>query len=131
MIFIVKEEHENRETTSKEKNGRYFDRKSGKKIDKQYNRTIKTMTDESKSNNLEIDDITFHFVSRIEEKNIVVSDEIKEHVHQFLTKLCSEYGVKPKSISLVGDVSTLSYIIGLVVQNYHHFESWDDEELTS
>jgi hypothetical protein len=31
----VKEEHEEIETTSKEKNGRYIDRKSGKKIDKQ------------------------------------------------------------------------------------------------
>jgi hypothetical protein len=37
LIFIVKEEHEDSETTSKEKNGRYFDRKSGKKFNKQYN----------------------------------------------------------------------------------------------
>jgi hypothetical protein len=64
------------------------------------------MTEESKSNNLEIDDIAFHFVSGIWEKYIVVNDEIKQHVYQFLTKLCAEYGVKPKSISLVGDLST-------------------------
>jgi hypothetical protein len=30
------------------------------------------MIDESKSNNLEIDDITFHFISGIGEKNIEV-----------------------------------------------------------
>jgi hypothetical protein len=33
------------------------------------------MIKESKSNNLEIDDNTFHFASVIKEKNIVVSDE--------------------------------------------------------
>ena len=37
LIFIVKEEHEDNETTSQEKNGRYFDRESGKKFNKQYN----------------------------------------------------------------------------------------------
>ena len=86
------------------------------------------MTEEYESNNLEIDDIAFHFVSGIKEKNIVVNDEIKEHVYQFLNKLCSEYGVKPKSISLVGDLSTLSYIIGLIVQSCNQFENWADED---
>jgi hypothetical protein len=81
------------------------------------------MIDESKSNNLKIDDITFHFISGIGEKNIVVSKEIKEHVYQFLNKLCSEYGVKPKSISLIGDLSTLSYFIGMAVQTFHRFEN--------
>ncbi len=75
--------------------------------------------------------MTLHFISGIEEKNILVSDEIKEHVYQFLTKLCSEYGVEPKSISLVGDISTLSHFIGIVVQNCYQFKNWDDEELTS
>lgn len=89
------------------------------------------MTEESESNNLEIDDITFHFVFGIQENNTVVNDEIKQHVYQFLTKLCSEYGVEPKSISLVGDLSTLSYIIGLVIQNCNRLKNWDDEELTS
>jgi hypothetical protein len=37
LIFIVKEEHEDSKTTSQEKNGRYFDRKSGEKFNKQYN----------------------------------------------------------------------------------------------
>jgi hypothetical protein len=32
----MKEEHEDNETTIQEKNGRYFDRKSGKKFNKQY-----------------------------------------------------------------------------------------------
>jgi len=127
----VKEEHENRETTPQEKNGRYFDRKSGKKFNKQYNRTIKIMTEGSKSNNLEIDDIAFHFVSGIEEKNIVVSEEIKEHIYQFLTKLCLEYGVEPKSISLIGDLSTLSHFIGLIVQNCNQFKNREGEEFTS
>jgi hypothetical protein len=75
--------------------------------------------------------MTLHFVSGIEENNILVSDEIKENVYQFLIKLCSEYGVEPKSISLVGDLSTFSYIIGLVVQNCNQFKNWDNEDLTS
>jgi hypothetical protein len=37
LIFIMKEEHEYSETTSQEKNSRYFDRKSGEKFNKQYN----------------------------------------------------------------------------------------------
>ena len=88
------------------------------------------MTEGYESNNLEIDDIAFHFVSGIWENNILVSDEIKQHVYQFLVKLCSEYGVEPKSISLIGDLSTLSYIIGLVVQNCNQFKDWDKEEFT-
>lgn len=89
------------------------------------------MIKESKSNNLEIDDIAFHFVSAIDEKNIVVSEEIKQHIYQFLTKLCFEYGVEPKSISLIGDLSTLSHFIGLIVQNCNQFKNREGEEFTS
>ena len=80
--------------------------------------------------NLEKDEMTFHFVPEIGENPNTVGHEVKEYVSQFLTKLCSGYGIEPKSIALVGDLPTLTNIIGLVVQDYSHFKNRKDEEVT-
>lgn len=80
--------------------------------------------------NLEKDEMTFHFVPEIGENPNTVGHEVKEYVSQFLTKLCSGYGIDPTSISLVGDLPTLTNIIGLVVQDYYHFKNRNDEEFT-
>jgi hypothetical protein len=79
--------------------------------------------------NIEKDEMTFHFVPEIGQNNDTVGDDVRKYVGQFLTKLCSEYG-EPTSISLVGDLPTLTNIIGVVVQDYYHFKNSNDEELT-
>jgi hypothetical protein len=80
--------------------------------------------------NLEKDEITFHFVPEIGENNNTVGNDVKEYVSQFLTKLCSGYGIEATSIALVGDLPTLTNIIGVVVQDYYHFKNRKDEEFT-
>ena len=80
--------------------------------------------------NLEKDEMTFHFVPEIGENTDTVGDDARVYVGQFLTKLCSGYGVEPTSISLVGDLPTLTNIIGVIVQDYYHFKNRNDEELT-
>jgi hypothetical protein len=80
--------------------------------------------------NLEKDEMTFHFVPEIGENKDTVDNNVKEYVNQFLTKLCSGYGIEPTSISLVGDLPTLTNIIGVVVQDYYHFKNRNDEEFT-
>jgi hypothetical protein len=80
--------------------------------------------------NLEKDEMTFHFVPEIGANNHTVGNDVKEYVSQFLTKLCSGYGVEPTSISLVGDLPTLTNIIGVVVQDYYHFKNRKNEEFT-
>jgi hypothetical protein len=80
--------------------------------------------------NLEKDEMIFQFVSEIGTNNDTVGNDVKEYVNQFLTKLCSGYGVEPTSISLVGDLPTLTNIIGVVVQDYYHFKNRNDEEFT-
>lgn len=81
--------------------------------------------------NIEKDEMTFHFVSEIGQNNDTVGDDVREYVGQFLTKLCSGYGVEPKSISLIGDPPTLTNIIGVVVQDYYHFKNRKEERFTS
>ena len=81
--------------------------------------------------NLEKDEMTFHFVPEIGANNDTVSNDAREYVSQFLTKLCSGYGVEPTSISLVGDLPTLTNIIGVVVQDYYHFKNRKEERFTS
>lgn len=80
--------------------------------------------------NLEKDEMTFHFVPEIGENNDTVGNDVKEYVNQFLTKLCSGYGVEPTTISLVGNLPTLTNIIGVVVQDYCHFKNIRNEEFT-
>ena len=80
--------------------------------------------------NLEKDEMTFHFVPEIGENPNTVGHEVKEYVSQFLTKLCSGYGIEPTSISLVGDLPTLTNIIGVVIQDYYHFKNRKEEEFT-
>ena len=76
----------------------------------------------------EKDEMTFHFVPEIGANKDTVGNDVREYVNQFLTKLCSGYGVEPTSISLVGDIPTLTNIIGVVVQDYYHFKNRKDEE---
>ncbi|HBS53044.1 MAG TPA: hypothetical protein DD806_03475 [Flavobacterium sp.] len=81
--------------------------------------------------NLEKDEMTFHFVPEIGANSDTLGDDVREYVGQFLTKLCSGYGVEPTSISLVGDLPTLTNIIGVVVQDYYHFKNRKDERFTA
>jgi hypothetical protein len=80
--------------------------------------------------NLEKDEMTFHFVPEIGQNNDTLGDDVREYVGQFLTKLCLGYEVEPTSIALVGDLPTLTNIIGIVVQDYYHFKNRNDEEFT-
>jgi hypothetical protein len=80
---------------------------------------------------LEKDVMTFYFVPKIGENNDTVGEEVKEYVQPFLSYLCSGYGLEPTTISLVGDLPTLTNIIGLVVQDFYHFKNRRGEEFTA
>jgi hypothetical protein len=81
--------------------------------------------------NIEKDEMTFYFVPEIGANNDTVGNDVKEYVNQFLTKLCLGYEVEPTSIALVGDLPTLTNIIGVVVQDYYHFKNRKHEEFTA
>lgn len=52
---------------------------------------------------------------------------MKQYVNNFLNKLCKEYDTKPNSIGLVGDVSTLTKIVGRLVQDYEKYKGLNEE----
>lgn len=77
--------------------------------------------------NLQNDDLMFHFVPEIGENTYKLSNDIKEYVNHFLVKLCMDYDGEPKSIGLVGDVNTLTNIIGRLVQDYELYKDLNEE----
>lgn len=72
-------------------------------------------------------DLMFHFVPEIEENTIEINEDVKQYVKHFFDKLCIEYDTKPNSIGLVGDVPTLTKIIGRLVQDYERYKAMNGE----
>ena len=85
------------------------------------------MIHETNLTNVEKDDLIFHFVPEIGENNDTLGDDVKEYVNQFLTKLCVEYETKPNTIGLVGDIPTLTKVVGRLVQDYEKYKGLNEE----
>ena len=85
------------------------------------------MIEETNQSNVEKDDLMFHFVPEIGENSIDINEDVKEYVNHFFYKLCKEYDTKPNSIGLVGDVSTLTKIVGRLVQDYEKYKGLNEE----
>ena len=85
------------------------------------------MIAETNQSNVEKDDLMFHFVPEIGENSIDINEDVKQFVNNFLNKLCKEYDTKPNSIGLVGDISTLTKVIGRLVQDYEKYKGLNEE----
>jgi hypothetical protein len=48
-------------------------------------------------------------------------------VKNFFNKLCDDYDTKPNSIGLVGDIKTLTNIVGRLVQDYEKYKGLNEE----
>ena len=84
------------------------------------------MIQETNQSNVEKDDLIFHFVPEIGENTIDINEDVKQYVKHFFDKLCVEYETKPNSIGLVGDVSTLTKVIGRLVQDYEKYKGLNE-----
>lgn len=76
------------------------------------------MIQETNQSNLEKDDLMFHFVPEIGENKMDINEDVKQYVNNFFNKLCNEYDTKPNSIGLIGDINTLTNIVGRLVQDF-------------
>lgn len=85
------------------------------------------MIQETNQSNLEKVDLMFHFVPEIVENTIDINEDVKQYVTHFIDKLCVENETKPISIGFVGDVSTLTTIIGRLVQDYEKHKGLNEE----
>ena len=72
------------------------------------------------SNSLELlnDNLMFHFVPEIGENTTHVNEDVKQYVKHFFEKIGVEQDTKPNSIGLIGDVPTLTNIIGKLVGQF-------------
>jgi hypothetical protein len=84
------------------------------------------MIQETNKSNIEKDDLMFHFVTEIGENSIDINEDVKQYVNHFFDKLYIEYETKPNSIGLIGDVSTLTNIIGRLVQDYEKYKGLNE-----
>jgi hypothetical protein len=73
------------------------------------------------------DELMFYFVPEIGENTMDIDEDVKQYVNHFFEKLCKEYNTKPNSIGLVGDVSTLTKVIGGLVQDYEKYKGLNEE----
>ena len=85
------------------------------------------MITEKNQSNVEKEDLMFHFVPEIGENSIDINEDVKQFVNNFLNKLCKEYDTKPNTIGLIGDVNTLTNIIGRLVQDYEKHKGLNEE----
>lgn len=85
------------------------------------------MITEKNQSNVEKEDLMFHFVPEIGENTIDINEDVKQYVNNFLNKLCKEYDTKPNTIGLIGDVNTLTNIIGRLVQDYEKHKGLNEE----
>lgn len=85
------------------------------------------MINETNQSIVEKDDLMFHFVPEIGENTIDINEDVKKYVNNFLNKLCKEYDTKPNSIGLVGDISTLTKVVGRLVQDYEKYKGLNEE----
>ena len=85
------------------------------------------MIHETNLTNVEKDDLIFHFVPEIGENTIDINEDVKQYVNNFFDKLCNDYDTKPNSIGLVGDLSTLTKVVGRLVQDYEKYKDLNGE----
>jgi hypothetical protein len=85
------------------------------------------MIQERNQSNVEKNDLMFHFVTEIGENSVDINEDVKQYVNHFFDKLCNGYDTKPNSIGLVGDVLTLTTIIGRLVQEYEKYKGLNEE----
>ena len=85
------------------------------------------MIHETNQSNVEKYDMMFHFVLEIGENTIDINEDVKQYVNNFLNKLCKEYDTKPNTIGLIGDVSTLTKVVGRLVQDYEKYKGLNEE----
>lgn len=85
------------------------------------------MINETNQTNVEKDHLMFHFVHEIGENKIDINEDVKQYVKHFFEKLCKEYDTKPISIGLIGDVSTLTKVVGRLVQDYEKYKGLNNE----
>ena len=85
------------------------------------------MIQETNQSNVEKDDLMFHFVPEIGENTMEINEDVKQYVKHFFDKLCVEYETKPNSIGLVGDIKTLTNIVGRLVQDYEKNKGLNEE----
>lgn len=85
------------------------------------------MITEKNQSNVEKEDLMFHFVPEIGENTIDINEDVKQYVNNFFDKLCNDYDTKPNSIGLVGDISTLTKVIGRLVQDYEKYKGLNEE----
>ncbi len=84
------------------------------------------MIQETNQSNVKKDDMMFHFVPEIGENTIDINEDVKQYVKHFFDKLCKEYDTKPNSIGLVGDISTLTKVVGRLVQDYEKYKGLNE-----
>jgi hypothetical protein len=84
------------------------------------------MIEETYQSNVEKDDLMFHFVPEIEENTIDINEDVKQYVNHFFDKLCKDYETKPNLIGLIGDISTLTKVIGRLVQDYQKYKGLNE-----
>lgn len=80
------------------------------------------MIQETNQSNVEKDDLMFHFVPEIGENIMDINEDVKQYVNHFFDKLCNDYDTKPNSIGLVGNIKTLTNIVGRLVQGYEKYK---------
>jgi uncharacterized protein YoxC len=85
------------------------------------------MIKETIQSNVEKNDLMFHFVPEIGDNNMDINEDVKQYVNHFLNKLCNDYNTKPNSIGLVGDMNTLTNIVGRLVQDYEKYKGLNEE----
>lgn len=85
------------------------------------------MIAETNQSNVKKDDMMFHFVPEIGENTMDINEDVKQYVNHFFDKLCKDYDTKPISIGLVGDVSTLTKVVGKLVQDYNKYKGLNEE----
>jgi hypothetical protein len=85
------------------------------------------MIQETNQSIVEKDDMIFHFVPEIGKNTIDINEDVKKYVNHFFDKLCNDYDTKPNSIGLVGDISTLTKVIGRLVQDYEKYKGLNEE----
>jgi hypothetical protein len=85
------------------------------------------MIQETTLKNDQRDDLMFHFVPEIGENTFNISNDVKSYVSHFLEKLCTGHNLEPKTIGLVGDVNTLTNIIGKLIQDYELYKNLNED----
>jgi hypothetical protein len=85
------------------------------------------MIQERNQSNVEKNDLMFHFVTEIGKNSVDINEDVKQYVKNFFNKLCDDYDTKPNSIGLVGDIKTLTNIVGRLVQDYEKYKGLNEE----